>query len=345
VSDRVNKQEVQAILDAVDGGADAAPPADVQPRNFRQPRRLSRERLQYLAQLVNATMQGVCSDIAAPLRQHHKISLASISEVNVLGLFDDYEPPFLVNIFECGGHVSWVLWDSAAAAATVETILSGPPPQPEEEEHQEEDEEADDGEQAHEAEPLDSPAYEARRLSDSECRVVESLIAKILAPVAGAFGLEVSGGRLAQEPEEMTTLEDCGPGADARRLMLHFLFEGPGSPSDLRIYLPDVGEEDRADGDSQHAGETPLPEHLDSVHLDVAAYLASVDVPLQDLMSLEVGDVIPLGVEAGAPIDLYIEDRCCARGTWGRVHNQQAVRIVELDTHSGEIEDPTDWRP
>jgi flagellar motor switch protein FliM len=72
----------------------------------------------------------------------------------------------------------------------------------------------------------------------------------------------------------------------------------------------------------------------------VSAYLASVDVPLSDLMALEVGDVIPLGVEAGTPVDLYIEDRCCARASWGRHLGMQAVRVSELDTHAGTIDEP-----
>lgn len=327
MSDNLEHEEVQAILDAVDTGEGALPPAEVQPRNFRQPRRLSRQRLQYLAQLVNASLQGVCREVASPLRQHHKISLASISEVNVLGLFEGYEPPFIASVFECGGHVSWILWDSTAAAAAVETIVSGP---------------SSAGtvqEQGHEpGARAQSPA--ARHLSQSECRVVESLLQRVLVPVAGAFGLDVSGGRVAQEPEELTTLEDCGPDADARRLMLHFLFEGPGGPSDLRIYLPDVGEEDPI-GEGQAApAETPLPDHLEPVGLEVAAYLASTDVALSDLMALEVGDVIPLGVEVGSPVNLYIEDRCCAHATWGRHHGMQAVRVDDLSPHPGTIEEP-----
>ena len=124
MSKNVEREEVQAILDAVGDGAGAQAPPDVQPRNFRQPRRLSRERLQYLAQLVNASLQGVCREVGSLVRKHHKISLASVSEVNVLGLFHGYEPPFVVDVFECGGHVSWILWDSVGAATAVAAVLS-----------------------------------------------------------------------------------------------------------------------------------------------------------------------------------------------------------------------------
>ena len=330
MSKNVEREEVQAILDAVNDGAGAQAPADVQPRNFRQPRRLSRERLQYLAQLVNASLQGVCREVGSLVRKHHKISLASVSEVNVLGLFHGYEPPFVVDIFECGGHVSWILWDSVGAAASVETILSGLPTSHADAVG------AEDNAQDREGPRID----DARHLSPSECRVVESLLQRILVPVAAAFGLETSGGRLAQEVEELTTLEDCGPDADPRRLMLHFMFEGPGGPSDIRIYLPDVREEDLVDEQESPAKATPLPDHLKSVGLDVGAYLASVDVSLSDLMSLEVGDVIPLGVEAGSSVDLYVEDRCCAHATWGRHLGMQAVRIDDLDTRPGTIEEP-----
>ena len=327
MSDIIEPEEIQAILDAVDPGAGTPVKADVQPRNFHQPRRLSRQRLQYLSQLVNASLQGVCRDAGSLLREHHRISLASISEVNVLGLFKAYEPPFVVNTFECGGHVSWMLWDSIGAAAAVETILSGPPAL--------DDLEAGEG--------LDvAQDHGPRRLSQSECRVIERLLLTILTPVTGAFGLEITGGRLAQELEELTTLEDCGPDADARRLMLHFVFEGPGGPSDIRMYLPDVGEEDLICDGASTPQATPLPEHLTPVGLDVSAYLASVDVPLSDLMALEVGDVIPLGVEIGTPVELYIEDQCCARASWGRHHGMQAIQVEALDPHPGTITEPED---
>lgn len=336
MSDQVEHEEVQAILDAIDDGGAGQVQADIQPRNFRQPRRLSRQRLQYLAQLVNAGLQGVCREVATPLRQHHKISLASVSEVNVQGLFRGYEPPFVVNTIEVGGHVSWVLWDSSAAAASVETILSGP-------KLIDGSDQAGGGDDEEEApkKALDpgSNLYQPRRLSHSECRVVEALLHKIVGPVAAALGLDVTEGRLAQEPEELTTIEDCGPGADARRLMLHFLFEGPGAPSDIRIYLPDVGEEDPALNEEAD-DQTPLPEHLNPVNLTLSAYLASIDLSLNELMALEVGDVIPLGVEVGTPIELYIEDRCCAEGDWGRHGTQQALRIETLTPRLGTIDHP-----
>jgi len=123
--------------------------------------------------------------------------------------------------------------------------------------------------------------------------------------------------------------------------MLHFLFEGPGGPSDMRVYLPDIGEEDRPD-----SGEAPLeldlPDHLGPVTLNVSVYLASVDIPLRDMMALEVGDVIPLGVEAGCQVEVYVENRCCAHGSWGRHRGHQAVRIDSLDPRAGTIEDPED---
>jgi len=328
VSDGVEEQEARAIREAVAGEAGDRAPASVEPRNFRQPRRLSKERLQYLAKLVGATLQAVSAEISSPLRQHYKIHLASVSEINALDLFSGFEPPFLVDIFECGGHMSWILWDSAAASAAVEAILSGP---------ETANSEPEEGDEASDV----SAVHTARRLSRSECRVIEKLLSKILLPVAGAFGLEVSQGHLAQDPEELTTLEDCGPDSDARRLMLHFLFEGPGGPSDIRIYLPGVGEEDQLEGLDDAQQETPLPEHLDGVRLCLKAYLGSVDVPLDDLLALEVGDVIPIGVDSDAPLDIYIEDRCCAKAELGRHRGQRAIRLLELDSHPGEIDQPT----
>lgn len=315
MSHDVEPEEVQAILDAVGGAAPRRRPADVVARNFREPRRLSSERIKYLAKLVEAVLPDVCNDVAAPLRQYRRISLASVSEVNTIDLFRDVEAPLAVYCFESRGHVSWLVWDAAAAAATVDTILSGPP----------------DG----------GPAPPARRLSRSECRVLETLLGHLVGPIAEALGLELAGGRLAQEPEELATLEGSGPDADPRRLLLHFLFEGPGEPSELRVYVPDTSEAGPRSPSAERRPPLALPDHLETVRLPLSAYLGSVDIPLTDLLAIEVGDVVPLGVEEGSCVDVYVGDRPCGKAAWGRSRGNLAIKIRELDTRLGGIDQPT----
>ena len=299
MSENLGNEELQALRSAVDDGEGSRPAASVEPRNFRQPRRLSQARLAHLAKLVGTALPRACNDLAIPLRGYHKVTLASVSEVNVQQLFGGFAAPFLVHAFECQGHTSWLVWDNMAGVETVECILAGPPlPEPEKEEEEGEEEPA-----AEAPEPPTEPVE--RRLSRSERRVLEGLIEQLVRPVAEALELEIEHGRIAQEPEELATLEDSGPDVDPRRLLLHFTFDGPGEPSEMQLYLPGVGEDDLA---AALAGKetTALPDHLESIAVNLAAYLGSVDVPLRELLALEVGDVIPLGVEVDSPLELSL---------------------------------------
>jgi len=329
VSDGVESHELKALREALGEGAERVPPA-VELRNFRQPRRLSNARLAHLSKLVGSVLPRACNEIAAPLRAYHKVTLASVSEVNVQSLFSGLTAPFVVLCFDCLGHTSWLVWESAAATAAVERVLSGLEPLPEDE-----DEEGGAGR----GDEAPAPAA-PRRLSRSEKRVISGVLFRLIRPVAEALGLPIGAGDIAQEPEELRTLEDSGPDADARRLLLHFSFDGPGGPSDLRLYLPGVGESDESALAAR--ARVKLPEHLDAVQLTLAAYLGSVDVPLQELLALEVGDVIPLGVEVDSPLELYVEDRACALASWGRWHGNLAVKVLTIDPHPGDIDQPAE---
>ena len=143
-----------------------------------------------------------------------------------------------------------------------------------------------------------------------------------------------AGGKLAQGPEELVTLEDVGPSCDPRRLMLHFMVEGQTGTSDLRIYLPGLEEEQDA---AQRGSEaTQLPDHLSVVELILAAHLGSVEVSLTELLDLEPGDLIPLGIPVGTPVEVRVEDRTCATATWGQRSGLLAIKIEKLLTrHSG----------
>ena len=274
---------------------------EVKSRNFAEPRRLSRQRLRRLEREAGATLNGISSNLAVPLRKHHKLSMISVSELNVSGLLDELTAPFVVVNFICREQPAWLFWESCAAVATCETILGGQAP-----------EECTD-----------------RRLSKSEALVVTQLLATVAEPVMNALGFEYqpATARLAQEPIELVTLEDWGPDADTQRLLVHLSFDGPGGPSELRLYLPGIEPEE-----NEISGSVPAkaPAHLDGVKVDLHAFLASVDIPLNDLLNLEVGDVIPLGVEANSPARLFVEDRACFTAKWGKHAGHLALRILEL---------------
>ena len=75
-------------------------------------------------------------------------------------------------------------------------------------------------------------------------------------------------------------------------------------------------------------------------HFESEFHLASIDVPLTDLLELEVGDVIPLGVHTQTPVDIYVEDRSCAKGRMGSHLGRLAVRIEKLSPTGDEYDQP-----
>ena len=313
MSSNVDQEEVQAILEAVRSGKGGTSAGAVETRDFGQPRRLSRDRLQRLSRLVTTRLPQICNELAGPLRQQPKLTLASVSEINAEGLFTDLEAPFLVHCFDCGGSPGWILWDSITATSWVEAVLTGPPTEKASQDENEDDE---------------TPV---RRLSRSECRVLERLLECVLNPITDTLGLEQSPGTLAQIPEELVTLEDVEPGSDPRRLMLHFMIEGQKGSSDLRIYLPGLDENPVATGRTDEPVQ--LPDHLAGVELTLIAILGSVEVPLTELLDLEPGDLIPLGIPVGTPIEIQVEDRVCATASWGRRNGLLAIKIEKLLTH------------
>ena len=307
----VEPEEARAIAEAVQP-APTRPAADVSARNFDEPRRLSATDLARVSRQVEAVLPDVSDELQVTLRGQHKLTLASVSEANVKGMLDHPTAPFALLSFRRDGRQGWLVWDGSAAAAAAETILAGV------------------------ADVTDAEA-EVRRLSPSECRLMETLLTQVVRPVLAALGSDVQEPRFVQTREELSSTLDAAPDDDTQRLLLHLAFEGPGGPSDLRLYIPGVAPE--------HApAQTPvsdLPTHLGPVSVELCAYLGSVDIRLGDLLELETGDVIPLGIKAGDPVQLYVDGRACATASWGRHRGNIAVQIDRLDVRPDEIDDPT----
>lgn len=302
----IEPEEAQAIAEAFHGERRST---TVATRNFAEPRRLSGAGLARLGRSVGAALTAVAESLEVPLRRNHKLALAALREVNAASSLEGLEEPFAVLGFAVGGRRGWLVWDSAAAVALVETILAGTP-----------------GEGA-----------AARALSPAERRLLETTLAQIVQPVVAALGGVAEGARFVQLREEVASLE-ATLDADPQRVCVQLAFDGPGGPSELRLYVPGVRVSVATD---ERTPATP-PAHLDEVGLELRAFLGSADVPLSDLLALEIGDVIPLGVRRGEPVQVCVEDRACATARLGRTGSRLAVRIETLDVHEGEFEPTSD---
>jgi flagellar motor switch protein FliM len=317
----------QTEIDALRSGASrSARSVDIATRDFSHPRTLSKERLRHLSKTLSARLGSIANSLAGPLRSYHKLQLGEIAEVSAHGLFDGFVKPFIVSGFPCAGRLGWLVWDSASATTACEIVLSGPATP------------TDDGE---DAEPSAEPAPEAagKALSRTESCVVSSLLDAIVAQLADALQLDVQRGEIWQEPEELTTLEDLGPDADSRRLLVHLVFEGPGGPSEMRIYLPGVVAEDEDEGAAVSAAAPP---HLAGVGVKLSVELGATMVPLRELLQLEVGDVIPLQAHVGQPVEVRVEEQVRALARFGAHRGRMAVVIEQLTSAPDEEITPED---
>lgn len=312
--------EETAALDSVAGGADesGARVAVVSLRDFSEPRTLSADRIARIRKTLSARLGAIANGLAGPLRGHPQLALGEIAEMNAHGLFDGFVRPFLVHGFLCNGQQGWLIWDTAAARTACDLILSGP---------------------TSAAAAGDNTIQDAGDpvLTRTERRVIASLLDSLVETIVSEFSLAIEPGEIWQEPEEMTTLEDLGPDADSRRMLVHLSFENEGSePSDLRLYLPgivDPEEETEALGDG-------APHHLAPVDLDLSALLGGTEVPLAELLAIEVGDVIPLDSRIGETVAIEIEETICARGRFGAVDGRLTVAVDQVGSMS-HLTDPT----
>jgi flagellar motor switch/type III secretory pathway protein FliN len=306
----LEEPELDALQEAfVEARAARAP--QVEPRNFSQPRQLSSATLEGLSRRLRTALDAVVPELARTLRGNHKLSLLGLREVDACGLGRDLPVPFVVHGFPCSGETGWIVWDSCAAHRTAEAVITG---------------------------SVDGEPDAGARLSRTEGRIVSDLLDRIAGCCALAMGLEPGSGVVGQDPDELITQGIAAPDQDGRRLALDLAFEGPGGPSQLRVLLPGVREE--------RAAEVPaardLPNHLDRVEVSVSACLGSIDVPLSQLLDLEVGDVIPLGVPEGSTVELFAEDRPYASASWGRHGDHLAVQVERLDDEFRELHPDTE---
>ncbi|MEM9382252.1 MAG: FliM/FliN family flagellar motor C-terminal domain-containing protein [Planctomycetota bacterium] len=331
MSAKVSTEEAAALAAAAGatGDDERRRVAVVAPRDFTEPKTLSAERIARICKTLSARLHSIANVLAGPLRGHPTLTLGEVGEVNAHGLFDGFARPFLVHGFQCAGQQGWVLWDPAAARVASDTILSGPkedePTALDDEVDEEEGDEADADEAP--VEPAE-PEIGDPMLTRTERRVVSALLDEILRAIADQFGLQVEKGLIWQEPEELTTLEDLGPDADTRRLFIHLGFDDDrGTASDIRIYLPGIAAAEEGEDEEERDA---APSHLAPVDMLVSAILGGTDVPLDELLAVEIGDVIPLDARLGDLVTLEVEETICARGRFGARGCLLSVLVEEI---------------
>jgi flagellar motor switch protein FliM len=305
VSSNIEPEEAQAIAEMTQT-EESSSAVSVTARDFREPIRLSSARLKELHSEIGLSLSAAAQALARPLREVRKLELGGLTEVDGRQYFDQLQNPFLCVLLDCDGRTGWLSWDIAAAVRAADVALTGG--------------------------MAEEP--EERALSPIECGVIQNLLTALLTPLGENLGMSIRPTSSWQDVNTMRVPDD----EDMQRLLVHMTIDGPGDPSELSVYLPGLG----IDPAAQDARATQLPEHLEDVDLELRAFVGSVDIPLNELLKLEVGDVIPLATPATGLLDLYAEERACARVRWGKHGSNLAVRIEAIDVHPNEINQPSD---
>ncbi len=295
----VEPEEAAALRGPREARADAA--QEVVQRDFRKPRRFSGSALDDFRHRIEQAIPEIAEALRALFKVPLRISVEDVCEVGAEGLFDDMQKPFALGAFEVASQPGWIRWDPLAAVQAIEMLLGS------------------------------GGASRARELSDIEGLFLRQVFATAVDHVTRALGVKATAPVVVHALEEVADWRDGGEKAEPHRLSAAVRIEGLGDPSRFHLYLP--GFQDGAHA-SAAAEALALPPHLGRVQVELGAHLGASDVPLDDLLGLEVGDVIPLATLIGTPLVLRVEGIPCGSAELGSLRGNRAVRILALDPHT-----------
>jgi flagellar motor switch protein FliM len=304
MASNVSPEEVHALV-----GEPAAEPAlGIEPRDFRHPRRLSPEQLVRHKRTAQRAQQELGRLASATFRVPTTATIVAVSEASLPGIVHSLSEPFAALLFECGGLSCWTLWDIGVALSAVERMLGAT--------------------QVKESAP--------RPLSAVERSLAQTLLSKITALVAGTYGLELKNPRYVQDFVSLYATQDGAEQADPQRLCVQVGLQGEFGSGTIRVYLGGARLLELASGAStgKERQRTALPAHMCDLEVQLTAELASIELPLKDVLAIEPGDVIPLDLDVDSPLALYVEDEACGSARWGERSGRIALCITEFRKRS-----------
>lgn len=295
-------EEARALSTAfADETASGARSSHVEPRQFDRPRRLSVGELADLRERLRKALPDIARELAPAMRGVPAMELIEVTEVHAETVSQGLVEPFALLRFEVDRQPGWLVWDCKAALAALDIALGA-------------------------AEPAESSP---RTFTSIERAMFPRITTAALTKLAKLLGLNVGNFTCVQLQESVGHWRQGGDKAEPQRLCVTLAIEGPGGTSQWRVLLPGVGPAPRAATKNDKA--PALPAHLGEIAVEVHARLGASEVPLAQLLALEIGDVIPLGLPQGAQLEVLVENEPCLRATLGRSQGRIALRVTSTE--------------
>lgn len=289
----LDPEEVQAILGMLRKPGSVR--SEVTERDFARPRRLARERLEDLRHALAETLPPIERTLRS-LLDPLGIELVSVSETDVDKSFPAEEGPLAALTFRVAGQPGWILWEIEAAIGAIETVLGSKSP----------------GE------------VTTRPLSAIEASVLEQLLIPFAQHLGAVSGQSVTDFAVSTTRSQLGSWRDAGPEADPHRIEIELGLSHGEQSSTLRAWMPALS---RPNAVEEVEPRAEVPAQLNGVPVEVRARLEGCEVALAELLSIEIGDVIPLDATCHDPVLLSIEDEPFAYGRLGSHRGHLAVRI------------------
>jgi flagellar motor switch protein FliM len=180
-------------------------------------------------------------------------------------------------------------------------------------------------------------------ISDAEVRLVDDLIATLLAHLADALAAFVT-----TEPEVVRRVPDPALAAIVAEhdpvLAVRYELAAESLSGELRFVLPFHALEQRVREsvdaslcESRTAAtRAGLTDAVREVPLEVRAVLGRASLPLRTLLGLRVGDVVSLDTRVGDAVEGLVQGRRALRGWLGPHNGRMSLRMTGGETNAGD---------
>lgn len=310
----LSQNEVDALLSAIDSGAQVGSPSDAAvPYDFRHPPRLDREQLRGLQLLHEGFGRNLQAVLGGLLRCPAEVKLAGVHAIPVQEALDSLPNPTAIVLLSCeplGGYFLLEM-SSAVAGPAVERLLGS-------------------GKGASTSDP--------RPLTALEWGVFDTLLGKVLdllrdawAPVAGpTFRIlrRESDPGVLQLPraEEMGVLAAFEVAVGEQRGSLDLIFPIHAVEGALqRLQAVPGAAAPRAAASTGGAG---IPSRLAPAEVAVRVHLPRQEVAVGEIRDLRPGDLLVTSIPASSEVVVSVEGAAKFRGRLGRSKDHRAAKIA-----------------